>query len=255
MDLAFQHLSLALRGRSVLQDASGILKAGSVTVILGSNGAGKSTLLSCLAGLRSPDRGEVRLGGALLTALAARERARAIGLLPQQPDIHWNLNVRTLVSLGRLPHRGGASGADEAAIDAAMEATDCRHLAWRKAQRLSGGEQARVLLARVLAGEPRWILADEPFASLDPAHQIDAAACVRDAARRGAGVVVVLHDLTQAARLADHVIVLKRGAVVAAGAMAEVMTPPVLETAYGVRVHVGRDGQGAPLIAPMSRCA
>lgn len=255
MDLSFDALSLALRGRPVLRAVAGALPVGAVTVILGANGAGKSTLLSCLAGLREPDTGQVLLDGQPLTSLSAQHRARLIGLLPQQADIHWNVNVRALVALGRLPHRGrwGLQADDERAIDTALAAADCVHLASRKAQRLSGGEQARVLLARVLAGEPRWILADEPFASLDPAHQLDAAACLRGAADQGAGVAVVLHDLTQAARLADRVIVMKEGEVLAAGPVADVMTPAVLEAAYGVRVHVGQDEDGAPLIVPVAR--
>jgi len=256
MELRFDNLSLTLRGRPVLRGVSGALNGGDVTVILGANGAGKSTLLACLAGLRAPDTGAVRLGDKAMSALPPLERARLIGLLPQHADVHWNLNVRTLVALGRLPHRGRwkLGPDDESAIDHAMAATDCMHLAARKAQRLSGGEQARVLLARVLAGEPRWILADEPFASLDPAHQIDAAASLREATRQGAGVAVVLHDLTQAARLADRVIVMKTGEVLATGTVDEVMTPPVLEAAYGVRVFCGHDAHGAPLIVPVG-CA
>lgn len=255
MDLSFHEISLTLRDRPVLRAVSGALTAGEITVILGANGAGKSTLLSCLAGLRKPDAGHVLLNGQPLHALEPQDRARVIGLLPQQADIHWNVNVRTLVALGRLPHRGrwGLGAEDDFAIDAAMTAADCAHLATRKAQRLSGGEQARVLLARVLAGEPRWILADEPFASLDPAHQLDAAACLRAAAAQGAGVAVVLHDLTQAARLADRVIVMKEGSVIAAGPVSEVMSAPVLEAAYGVRVHAGQDADGAPLIVPVAR--
>lgn len=255
MDLSFGAVSLTLRGRPVLRSVSGALPVGAVTVILGANGAGKSTLLSCLAGLREPDAGQVLLDGTPLAAMPPQHRARLIGLLPQQADIHWNVNVRALVALGRLPHRGrwGLQADDERAIDTALAAADCVHLASRKAQRLSGGEQARVLLARVLAGEPRWILADEPFASLDPAHQLDAAACLRGAADQGAGVAVVLHDLTQAARLADRVILMKEGEVLAAGTVPDVMTPAVLGAAYGVRVHVGQDASGAPLIVPMAR--
>lgn len=255
MDLSFEGLSLTLRDRPVLRDITGALSVGAVTVILGANGAGKSTLLACLAGLREPDSGEVLLDRQPLAALSPQHRARLIGLLPQQADIHWNVNVRALVALGRLPHRGrwGLQADDARAIDTALAAADCVHLASRKAQRLSGGEQARVLLARVLAGEPRWILADEPFASLDPAHQLDAAACLRGAADQGAGVAVVLHDLTQAARLADRVIVMKEGQVLAAGSVPDVMTPDVLGEAYGVRVHVGQDADGAPLIVPVAR--
>ena len=128
-----------------------------------------------------------------------------------------------------------------------------RSFAARKAQRLSGGEQARVLLARVLAGKPDWVLADEPLANLDPAHQIDAMTCFRAAATAGAGVVLVLHDLTQAARIADHLIVMKEGHIIASGPTAQVLTPQVLQAAYGVRVHIGQDETGAPIIAPIAR--
>lgn len=255
MALQFDHLSLTLRGRPVLRDVSGQFPPASVTVILGANGAGKSTLLSCLAALRLPNSGAVTLEGKPLLSIPPMERARQIGLLPQQADIHWDINVLALVALGRLPHHGrwGRGAADEAAIDEAMAQTDCARFAARKAQRLSGGEQARVLLARVLAGQPDWILADEPLDNLDPAHQLDAMDCFRAAASAGAGVVLVLHDLTQAARIADHLIVMKEGGIIASGSSAEVLTPEVLQAAYGVRVHIGQDETGAPVIAPIAR--
>lgn len=255
MALIFNGLTLALRDRPVLQAVNGLLQEGQITVVLGANGAGKSTLLSVLAALRSPDEGTVEVDGANVFGMTATERGKLIGLLPQQAEIHWNVNVRSLVALGRMPHQGrwGASAEDNAAVERAMIATDCTHLADRKAQRLSGGEQARVLLARVLAGEPRWILADEPFASLDPAHQMHAAASLRKAADAGAGVVIVLHDLTQAARIADHVLLLKEGRLLAAGAVEQVMTSELLEQAYGIRVHHARDDEGGLLVVPVAR--
>ena len=256
MDIRFDALSLILRGRPVLQDVSGHLQKGKVTVILGANGAGKSSLLSCLAGLRTPDSGTMMLGDETLGSIPAEQRARRIGLLPQQADIHWEINVRALVALGRLPHQarwGGKNARDDAAIAKAMAQTDCAQFADRKALRLSGGEQARVLLARVLAGEPDWVLADEPLANLDPAHQMDAVACLKDVAQSGAGVVLVLHDLTQAARIADHVIIMKGGRIQAAGSCSDVLTRDQLAEAFGVSVHISSDNQGAPIITPVSR--
>jgi iron complex transport system ATP-binding protein len=255
MDMRFENLSLNLRGRPILHGVSGHLQKGKVTAILGANGAGKSTLLSCLAGLRTPDSGTVMLGDQPLSSISAQTRARQIGLLPQQADIHWEINVRALVALGRLPHQGrwGKTDADDAAIDRAMAQTDVAQFADRTALRLSGGEQARVLLARVLAGEPNWVLADEPLANLDPAHQMDAAACLKAVARGGAGVVIVLHDLTQAARIANHIIIMNCGRIQAAGTPAEVLTHDQLASAFGVAVHISHDDTGAPVITPIGR--
>ncbi|HEY9580932.1 MAG TPA: ABC transporter ATP-binding protein [Rhizorhapis sp.] len=257
MDMDFHGLSLNLRGRQILDGVSGAFRQGQVTVILGANGAGKSSLLSCLAGLRTPDRGQIKLGGRSLAVFDRRERARMIGLLSQRADIHWDVDVATLVGLGRLPHRGrwSMNAADQAAIAAAMVATDCTHLATRNVQRLSGGEQGRVLLARVLAGEPQWLLADEPLASLDPGHQLDVLDRLKQCALDGAGVIVVLHDLTLAARIADHVMVMKEGSVVASGPRNAVLTPEILAVAYGVEVHIGTSASGEPMVVPIRRIA
>ncbi|WP_294325026.1 ABC transporter ATP-binding protein, partial [uncultured Sphingomonas sp.] len=174
-DLVADAIGLTLGGKRVLDSVSFAFRPGRVTVLLGANGAGKSSLLACLAALRRPDTGAARLGGDDVQAIDRRVRARAIGLLPQSADVHWDIDVVTLVGLGRFPHRGrwGETQADRDAVVAALAATDMTALAWRGVERLSGGERGRALLARVLAGEPDWLLADEPLASLDPAHQLD----------------------------------------------------------------------------------
>ena len=255
MDLSFDALSLTLRGRQILHGISGRLEHGKVTAILGPNGAGKSSLLSCLSGVRLATVGTLMLGDQMLATLPAMQRAKAIGFLPQQADIHWDVNVRALVALGRLPHHGpwGNHPDDAAAIQNAMVQTDCVGLADRKAQRLSGGEQARVLLARVLAGRPSWILADEPLANLDPAYQMDVIRCLKSAANAGTGVALVLHDLTQAARIADHVILMKEGRITAAGPAADILNHNQLAEAFGVSVHISSDDDGSPIITPTSR--
>lgn len=255
MTLAFESLSLNLRGRCILSDISGTFQRGRVTVILGANGAGKSSLLSCLSGLREPQSGSVTLDDCPLLSLDGKERGRLIGLLPQRPDIHWNVDVKTLVGLGRLPHAGrwGMNTDDHEAVARAMALTDCTDFADRKVQRLSGGEQGRVLLARVFAGEPKWLLADEPLASLDPAHQFDVLERLKTYAAAGNGVIVVLHDLTQAARFADDLMIIKDGTILAAGPREQVMTADILAQAYGVEVQIGTSEIGEPLVVPVRR--
>ncbi|ANY19842.1 Hemin import ATP-binding protein HmuV [Tsuneonella dongtanensis] len=232
--------SLTLAGR--VTDVSAALEPGRITAICGPNGAGKSSLLQCLAGLLSPDSGAVMLDGGHLGALHPRDRAKALGYLPQEGEVAWDVAVRSLVALGRLPHRDRG----EAEVAAALSALDLDHLADRPVSRLSGGERARALLARVLAGCPRWILADEPLAALDLAHQLALLAHLRRAAESGAGVVLVLHDLALAMNHADRVLVLDRGTLAADGSPEEALSAPVIERVWGVSARwLGEPGARA----------
>jgi iron complex transport system ATP-binding protein len=220
--------NLALAGR--LDGVSAALRPGEITAICGPNGAGKSSLLQCLAGLLATQSGDVRLDGTALAALHPRQRAQVIGYLPQTGEIAWDLSVRNLVALGRLPHGDGG----EAQIDAALAALALDTLSTRPASTLSGGEKARALLARVLAGEPRWILADEPLAALDLGHQLALIAHLRRAAVAGAGVVLVLHDLALAMNHADRVVVLDHGRLAADGSPEGALEPALIERVWGV---------------------
>jgi iron complex transport system ATP-binding protein len=256
MDLSVTDLSVSLGNRRVLAGVTARFQPGRVTAILGPNGSGKSTLIRSMAGLLEADGGHVRLGQRYLNRVSARDRAQLLGYLPQDASVHWNVAVRELVTLGRLPHRSpfaGPSQADAIAVGAALGATDTLHLAERDTHALSGGERARVLLARVLAGEPRWLLADEPLASLDPVHQLGLLDQLRALAAGGMGVVIVLHDLIQAARAADDVLLLKDGQVVAFGPAHEALAHQPLREAFGVEVMVVPDEQGRLLPVAIGR--
>ncbi len=254
MALTLDRVTLDLGGRRVLVNAGASFEAGRVTVILGPNGAGKTSLLRAAAGLIAPSGGDVAIGGRSIATMRRDERARAIGYLPQSGEVAWNMPAHEVVALGRLPHRTSLAE-DLAAVLAAMAATDTEQFADRRIGELSGGERARVLLARVLAGEPKWLLADEPLASLDPAHQLDLLDRLRGQAASGVGVVVVLHDLMQAARVADDVVLLCGGRVVASGQPDQVLTPDRLREAFGVEVLLVADRQGRMLPVPAGRAA
>lgn len=241
--MSLEGRELVLQGR--LDRVSAALQPGRITAICGPNGAGKSSLLQCLAGLLRLDGGEASLDGSDLRAMHPCERARAIGYLPQEGEVAWDVAVGSLVALGRLPH--GDRG--EAAVSAALQALDLDQLAARPVSRLSGGERARALLARVLAGDPRWILADEPLAALDLAHQLALLAHLRRAAQAGAGVVLVLHDLALAMNHADRVIVLDGGAKAADGAPEEALSAAVIERVWGVGAR-WLGGPGARALVP-----
>lgn len=230
MRLEAHDLTLVRGGVRVIENVTASFDPGSITAIVGPNGAGKSSLLLALAGLLAPARGTIALGGADFAALAPRERARLVGYLPQAPEIAWDVAVENLVALGRLPWRDRGS----AAIEAALSALSLNELRRRPASRLSGGERARVLLARVLAGEPRWILADEPLAALDLAHQLALITHLRACAVAGQGVVIVLHDLAIAMNHADRVLVLDRGRQVADGPPAAALDDAVINRVWGI---------------------
>ncbi len=237
-------LDFALSDR--LHGVTATLHPGRITAICGPNGAGKSTLLQGLAGLLAPEGGQVRLAGAPLPS--GRERARRIGYLPQTAEIAWDVSVAALVALGRLPH--GDSG--EAHVAAALAAVDLTDFANRPVSTLSGGERARALLARVLASQPQWILADEPLAALDLAHQLTLLARLRAAALAGAGVALVLHDLALAMNHADWVLVLDRGRLAAEGPPEQALAEAVIARVWGVSARwLGEPGARA-LIATAS---
>ena len=229
--------------RRVLADVRFGLPAGSVTVLVGPNGAGKTSLVRAISGL-APVRGQVTVGGRGLNDLSDRERARTIAVLPQGHPVHWPLPVRDVVALGRFPHSGGGplTPADRAAMDRAVAETDIAGLLDRPVTLLSGGERARVMLARAIAVEAPLLLADEPVAALDPRHQLSVMDLLARRAAGGTTVIAVLHDLALAARFADRILMLADGRLMAAGPPAEVLDDRHLAAGFGIsarRVEIG----------------
>ncbi len=248
-------LTVRVAGRTLVDTVSLTAPRGCVTGIIGPNGAGKSTLLRAIAGLM-PYTGGARLDGVALPRAVGRDRARLIGYLPQGHEIHWPVTARRTVALGRLPHLGpfqGLSGPDLAIVDAALARTDSLAFAEAPVTTLSGGERARAMLARVLATRAPVLLADEPVAALDPGHQVAVTDLLREEAESENRVVVmVLHDLSLAARTCDRLVLIDRGRVVRADATDVVLGAPDLDRVYGVtfgRGHV----RSVPIITPLSR--
>jgi iron complex transport system ATP-binding protein len=214
--LSVSGLNVALRGRAVVTDASVSLRPGELTILVGPNGAGKTTLMRALAGL-VPAQGRIVLKDRNLSTFTPRERARSIAYLPQGHFFHWPLDVTSIVALGRHPHADPFSpltGTDRAAVQHALEATGALPLADRIVTSLSGGERARVALARVLATEADILFADEPTASLDPRYQLIVMELLHGIAKRGGAVLAIVHDLAAAARFADRVLVMAQGRIV-----------------------------------------
>jgi len=230
MTLAAQSLSLERGDAAVLIDICASLAPGQITAICGPNGAGKSSLVMALAGILPPASGAVLLDDRPISALPLPQRAKRIGYLPQIGEVAWDLSVRNLVALGRMPYRDRG----EQPIAAALEATHLTEMENRPVSTLSGGERARALLARVFAGEPDWVLADEPLAALDFYHQLEVLASLRAAARLGRGVVMVLHDLALAMNHADRVLVLDQGRLHADGPPEAALSVETIMQVWGV---------------------
>jgi iron complex transport system ATP-binding protein len=244
--LEFVRVSAGYPARPVLVDVTTTFAIGSVTGLIGPNGAGKTTLLRAALGFLKTTSGEVRVLGNPLPQWGRESLARAMAYLPQTADAHWPILARRLVSLGRMPHRAALaplSAEDEVAIDEALARCDAAPFARRRMDELSAGERARVMLARALATRAPILLADEPAAHLDPAHQLQLMDLLRDESRRGAAVIVTLHDLALASRFCDRVVVLKSGQVVAQGAPDEALSDEALAASFGIAARrIGGDG-------------
>lgn len=225
---------------------------GELVGLIGPNGAGKSSLLNLLAGLVPCDAGTVTLNGDNITQMNAGDRSRLMAWVAQSGPVNWPLSVERIITLGRRPHMGAwqsLTSDDKNAIDAAIIATDCDALRAQDATTLSGGERTRMLLARALAARPKVLLADEPIAALDLRHQLQTMQVLREFAQDDRGCLVVLHDLSLAARYCDRLYLMYEGRVVAEGAPMQVLSRENLKEVYGVEVEFS--GGDIPWIVPV----
>ncbi|MDQ3406439.1 MAG: ABC transporter ATP-binding protein [Actinomycetota bacterium] len=251
-------LRLAYDKRTVVDDVDLLIPSGKVTVIVGANACGKSTLLRGMSRLITPRAGAVHLDGEAIHRMRTRDLARKLGILPQSPVAPEGMTVRELVTRGRSPHQTWWrqwSPEDDDAVALALAATSLTDLADRPVDELSGGQRQRAWIAMALAQDTPILLLDEPTTFLDLAHQIDVLDLIADlnhAAERT--VVMVLHDLNQAARYADHVVAMKAGRVVAEGDPTEVITAELVADVFGLRCQVIPDPlSGTPLVVPFGR--
>ena len=245
-------LDLGYRGDRVVHGATLDLAAGRVTALVGPNGSGKSTLLRGMARLHAPEAGEVLLAdGSSALALSPRDFARQVTLLAQSRPTPTGVRVREVVGYGRHPHRARWRGVDPRGAEAvawAMEVTGVTDMAERPVDELSGGERQRVWLATALAQRTHTLLLDEPTTFLDLRYQVETLDLVRDLAdEHDVAVGVVLHDLDQAAAVADTIVLLDEGRVRASGTASDVLTPVLLSEVYGIRIDVSLDPETAHL--------
>ena len=254
-DLAIRNLHASLGGTRIIHDVSLDIPGPGFVGLVGPNGAGKTTLIRAIASL-IPFEGDISLDGASLSNLTSRHLANKLAYLAQNAESHWPIEVSRLVALGRLPYLEPfrqMREADEKAVERAMELADVARYRGRDVMSLSGGERARVLLARALAVEAPLLLADEPVASLDPYHQLRIMEVLENYAKKSGRIVVaVLHDLSLAARFCDRLVLLHEGKVHASGSPEDVLTGENLEEVYRVKVFSGREGD-ARFVVPLSR--
>lgn len=255
IDLAAEGVTVAYGRAVVVKDLDLIIPRGAFTALIGPNGSGKSTILRALGGLLAPMAGTVRLDRRPIAEFSAREIARRIGVLAQGPVAPEGLSVLDLVRQGRYPHLslfGRRSERDDAVCEEALLLTGMQDLAGRPLDSLSGGQRQRAWIAMALAQETPILLLDEPTTFLDLAHQIEVMELVsRLVAERGKTVVAVLHDLNQAARYADHMVMLRKGKIVATGRPSVVMTAEIVQHVFGVAAIIIADPvAGTPMCIP-----
>jgi len=254
--LAAQNLVLAYNNAVIVDDLTLDLPDGGFTVVIGPNACGKSTLLKALSRTLTPASGSALLDGVPIATIKSKKVARQLAMLPQSPIAPEAITVRDLVGRGRYPHQTLLrqwSHADEVAVQQALVATSIADLADRFVAELSGGQRQRAWIAMVLAQETELLLLDEPTTFLDIAHQFEVLELCSRLHAAGRTLVVVLHDLNQAARYASHLVVMKAGAVVAEGAPEEVLTAELVESVFGLPCVVVADPvTGTPMVVPQA---
>ncbi len=251
--LGAEKLSVSLGKQSILKDVTFQANAPQLIGLVGPNGAGKTTLIRSLAGQQSIHSGSATLQGQDLEKLTTRERAKSLAYLPQQRNVHWPLSVSEVVMLGRHPHRSGFASPGKQDIEAVRKALtqmEVTGFADRPFKTLSGGEQARVLMARALAQETPILLADEPMAGLDSAHQISLMQHFRRIVQAGQTVLLSIHEISLAARWCDRVLVLQDGVLKEDGTPEQVLSEETLSSVFQVGAYLTSVGN-RPLIVPL----
>jgi len=251
--LEAKSVSLRIDAITCLDQVDLELQEGELVGLVGPNGAGKSSLLKVLAGLQPVTQGCVLLQEQDIQYYDRTQRGKMLGYLEQAGTIHWPLSVQRLVELGRIPHQsnwGPLSSLDRQSVDRALQLTDTLHLKARRATALSGGEKSRVLLARVLAADPKVILADEPIAALDPAHQFMVMDSFSQFVAAGGAAILTIHDLNIAARYCTRIVLMRNAELVTHGSASDVFTAEILASVFGVKANIERDSQGSLAVLP-----
>jgi iron complex transport system ATP-binding protein len=256
--ISTHNLTLAYEGNQIIQDLDLTIPPGKVSTLVGPNGCGKSTLLRGIARLLKPKAGKVYLQGKAIAHLPTKELATRLGILPQSPAAPEGLTVRELVAQGRYPHQNWLqqwSQEDELKVEMAIATTHLQPFAHRSLDTLSGGQRQRAWIAMTLAQDTEILLLDEPTTYLDLAHQIEILDLLHDLNRhQGKTIIMVLHDLNQACRYADHLIVLNSGTIYAQGQPQTVMTETLVRDVFGLESRIIADPVvGTPLCIPISR--
>ncbi len=231
----------------VLNDIDVSLEAGKLIGIIGPNGAGKTTLLKMLAGLLKPESGQVSLDGQSLNTIRPIERARRIAYLEQYSFVHWPLSVEQLIRLGRFPHRDRIDNSpenDQKVITQVMQQVGIQDLALRTFNSLSGGERARVLLARALAVQAGHLLVDEPIASLDLKYQFEIMELLSNQTNNDSCVGVILHDLNLAAKYCNFIYLIDEGKVISKGKPEQVLTQENIKSTFDINARVIQHTEG-----------
>lgn len=255
--LEVHHVTLAYEQATIIENLSLRLPRGQVTALVGPNGCGKSTLLRGLSRLLKPRGGSVLLDGHDISSMPTKVLARQLGILPQSPATPEGLTVYELVAQGRYPHQTILqqwSREDERLAVEALRITGLTDLSDRPVDTLSGGQRQRAWIAMTLAQDTDYLLLDEPTTFLDLAFQIEVLDLLHDLNRQGKTIIMVLHDLNQACRYADHLVALRAGQIEAEGNPADILTEDLVERVFGIACRIISDPvAGTPLVVPIGR--